>query len=128
MRIEKRGDTEYLIGAPDACDGCDEVHQSSEPCCHHLNGEHLAVAWPGSDGASEILARWPIDPATAPVDPFALGIVDGLRRVEGMLRDLSERRAIGAERKLELLAAEIVAEIADVNDAIANRLPVRGES
>jgi hypothetical protein len=128
MRIEKRGDGEYLIGAPEACDGCDETHAEGGPCCHHLNGEHLAVGWPKRDGACEILVRWPIEPAQTTPDPFALGIIDGLRRVESMLRDLEQRRGIGAERKLELLAESIAAEIADVNDAIANRLHVRGAS
>lgn len=127
MRIEKRDGVEYLFGAPDACDGCDEVHVDGDVCCHHLNGEHLAVAWPNSDGASEILARWPIEAAVAPTDPFALGVVDGLRRVESMMRDLEQRCGIGAERKLELLAECIASEIADVNDAIASGLPVRSE-
>jgi hypothetical protein len=61
MRIEKRGEDEWLIGAPDACDGCDEFAEDGGQCCHHLSGEHLAVAWPGNDGASLIFARWPIE-------------------------------------------------------------------
>jgi hypothetical protein len=72
MRIEKRSDADYLIGAPVECDGCDEVSEDGEVCCHHLNGEHLAVSHPRSDGACEILARWPIDPATATTAPRIL--------------------------------------------------------
>jgi hypothetical protein len=65
MRIEKRGDSEYLVGAPDKCDGCNDVHVVGGPCCDHLNGEHLAATCPRGDGACEILARWPIERASS---------------------------------------------------------------
>lgn len=126
MRIENRGDTEYLVGAPEECDGCDEVHVESGACCHHLGGEHLAVGYSGSDGACKILARWPIGPAQTAPDQFALGVVEGLRRVASMMRDL-DGRVVFAERKLELLAECIAAEIEDVNGATASGLTVRGK-
>lgn len=113
MHIEKRGNVEYLIGAPDACDGCDAVNEGGA-CCHHLNGEHLSVAWPSSDGACEILSRWPIVAESA---AFARGVLDGLRRVESMLASL-EGRGLDDGRKLELLRECISAEIADVSKAI----------
>lgn len=62
-RIEVRDGVEWLVAAPDECDGCAAEHEVGGPCCHHLNGEHLAVAYPNSDGDCEILARWPIEPA-----------------------------------------------------------------
>lgn len=66
MRIEKRSDGEYLVGAPATCDGCDDEHASGETCCHHLNGEHLSVSWNDNNGAEKILARWPIAESAPP--------------------------------------------------------------
>jgi hypothetical protein len=103
MRIEKRGDTEYLTGAPEECDGCEDVHVGGGACCHHLDGEHLAVAWPGNDGASKVLARWPIEQAaqallTQAVTPGtahgAIDSADGTRAWTPELRDGLARDAL----------------------------------
>lgn len=126
MRIEKHGDVEYLIGAPKKANNCD-VSVDGWYCYHHFDGQHVATDASLENGDQRIRCRWPIEPTDAPTDPFALGVVDGLRRVESMIRDL-DGRVVLADRKLELLAECIAAEVADVNDAIANRQPVRGES
>jgi hypothetical protein len=91
MRIESRVDGEWLVDVVGDFSDCDKELACSRHCdgyhiaggeydadgaikiiCHHLNGEHLAVSHPRRDGASEILARWPIDPATATTAPRIL--------------------------------------------------------
>lgn len=98
MRIEKREDGEYLVDAPIDCDVCDAVHVDAGPCCHHLNGEHLAVSYPGGDGVCFILARWPIESAPAP-------------QPERLFSTPAEARAASAEH-IRTLAAEINRDLA----------------
>lgn len=127
-RIEVRDGVEWLVGAPAECDGCAAEHEGGGPCCHHLDGEHLAVAYPNSDGDCEILARWPIEPAgTSPpagqdpaphfpggVQPVDGGAADRALRIEASYSALYDL-GVGPARSLR--CAEIAEEEAAGVDA-----------
>jgi hypothetical protein len=60
MRIEKRGDTEYLIGDGTGC-GIGSVHGL---CTAHIDGHHLATGLDIGFGRP-VYHRWPIEPAAS---------------------------------------------------------------
>jgi hypothetical protein len=64
MHIERRGDCEYLVGAPDVANKCCATGPNPKRfiCTYHHAGEHVAT-YP-CDGAEFICERWPITEAS----------------------------------------------------------------
>jgi hypothetical protein len=61
MRIESRVDGEWLVDVVGDFSDCDK----ELACSRHCDGYHIAGGEYDADGAIKIIARWPIDPATA---------------------------------------------------------------
>jgi hypothetical protein len=104
MRIEKRADGEYLVGAPNGGTDADGNGCGADSpgrafgCTYHFGGEHLAT-YP-SNGAEFVEERWPIaapvhmvEPASGGTShPEALTSADG--KVTLIIRDGVEARAV----------------------------------
>jgi hypothetical protein len=93
MRIERRVEGEWLIGATDESDGCGITDPNGRfMCSRHFDGEHMATGIDRGDGR-RVFARWPIasparlvEPASGGTShPEALTSADG--RVTLIIRD-----------------------------------------
>lgn len=64
MRIEKRADGEWLVGATDESEGCGALAPDCRlVCARHVDGTHVASGVPRGNGDRPVFARWPIAPA-----------------------------------------------------------------
>ena len=61
LRIERRADGEYLVGASGMPNDCEEVSPDGERLCtRHLDDQHLSCSGCAEEGPLKIAARWPI--------------------------------------------------------------------
>jgi hypothetical protein len=65
MRIERREDGEWLVGASGPPNDCREKADGTYNtiCTRHFNGEHISGGVSDASGAIKIDARWPIAPS-----------------------------------------------------------------